>query len=247
MAIIASRAARGSIAGALVFGSVVALAVAAAMPVDTRIDGHPPEFSLNRSPSISFSVPRGVAASKFECSLDGAPFATCASPFSTGELAFGRHVFAVRAIDTGGDRDKTPAVVRWRIVPDVKPPVVAVAGLSADGRITPRGLRNLHGTAIASSGVVSVEIALRVWGIRRQATLDGPTYCLFANLHRGRTVVSPCLEPRYVNANGKRHWRLRVARGVIGRLPPVAYELQVRAINAAGEGVIFRKKIELEG
>lgn len=246
MGLVASRAACALLASVLLFGSGMALAVAATKAADTKIDDQPPEFSVNRSPSISFSVPSGEGASRFECSLDGVPFATCASPFSTTDLALGRHVFAVRAVDSGGHRDRTPAVVRWRIVPDVKPPVVQIAGLAADGRITPRGLRDLHGTAIASSGVASVQIALRVWGIRRQETLDGPTYCLFANLHRGKIVVSPCLTPGYVSANGKRHWRLRVAGGVIGRLPQIAYELQVRAINAAGEGVIFRKKIELE-
>jgi hypothetical protein len=239
------RASRAACWSAALLVSIAAAAVAATT-IDTRIDGRPPEFSVNRSPSISFSA-GGAKPSRFECSLDSGGFTACTSPFATGELALGSHTFTVRAVDGSGRRDRTPAVVRWRIVPDVNPPVVQVAGLAPDGRMTRRALRNLRGTAVASSGVSSVEVALRVWGIRRQESLDGPTYCLFANLHRGKIVVSPCLKPRYVHANGKRHWRLRVARGVIGRLPPVAYELQVRAINAAGEGVIYRKKIELEG
>jgi hypothetical protein len=60
-------------------------------------------------------------------------------------------------------------------------------------------------------------------------------------------AASPCLQPLYVQPNGGQHWRLHVARRVLRKLPHVSYELQVRAINGGGEGVIFRKKLEIVG
>jgi hypothetical protein len=45
----------------------------------------------------------GEAGARFECSLDGAAFAPCLSPFSTAGLPPGRHTLAVRAIDLAGN------------------------------------------------------------------------------------------------------------------------------------------------
>ncbi|HEX6714004.1 MAG TPA: hypothetical protein VF066_11475 [Thermoleophilaceae bacterium] len=222
---------------------LAASAMSAATAPNTSIDGHPPTFSISRSPSLSFSGTQRDA--RFECSLDNGGFASCSSPYQTTDLALGGHVFAVRAIDSAGRADPTPATYRWRIVTDLNPPVIEVPQLPPNGHVRMRLFRNLRGTAKASAGVSTVQVALRVWGIRRQETLLGPTYCLFANLHNGKIVVSPCLQPRYVTPNGKRHWALHVTRKALRRLPPITYELQVRAINAAGEGVIFKKKIEI--
>jgi hypothetical protein len=49
-----------------------------------------------------------------ECSLDGAPFAACASPAATGVLAPGAHSFSVRGTDLAGNRG--PAATRgWSV------------------------------------------------------------------------------------------------------------------------------------
>src|SRR5262249_24398633 len=51
----------------------------------------------------------------FECRVDGAAFAACASPFATAALTEGVHTFDVRAIDAAGNADPTPATFTWTL------------------------------------------------------------------------------------------------------------------------------------
>ena len=53
--------------------------------------------------------------STFQCSLDGSPFADCASPDRLGPLSDGRHTFSVQATDQAGNTDPTPATDAWTI------------------------------------------------------------------------------------------------------------------------------------
>ena len=51
----------------------------------------------------------------FECSLDGASFAACASPQEYVGLGEGAHAFQVRAVDAAGNVDASPASFAWRV------------------------------------------------------------------------------------------------------------------------------------
>jgi hypothetical protein len=51
----------------------------------------------------------------FECSLDGAAYASCTAPLGLAGLADGSHTFAVRATDAAGDVDPTPATRSWTV------------------------------------------------------------------------------------------------------------------------------------
>jgi Ca2+-binding RTX toxin-like protein len=53
--------------------------------------------------------------SRFECKLDAKPYRRCHSPVRA-HLRPGRHLFRVFAIDAAGNRDRTPALVRVRVV-----------------------------------------------------------------------------------------------------------------------------------
>jgi large repetitive protein len=59
--------------------------------------------------SASFAFSPNETGSKFECSLNGAPFAECASPKEyTGLLSAGGHELRVRSIDRAGNIDDSP-------------------------------------------------------------------------------------------------------------------------------------------
>jgi hypothetical protein len=65
----------------------------------------------------------GVGLDHFECSLDGAPFSTCDSPFQSTGLSIGAHTLEVRAKDKVGNQGETPTVFLWTITsPPPSPP-----------------------------------------------------------------------------------------------------------------------------
>ena len=104
-------------------GSPVAHAWSVDAPPDTiitsAVDGRGdaiPNGGTTRSDRITFSFAgsdnAGIAG--FECSLDGAAFAACASPKTYGGIARTTHTFRVQAIDSNGFRDQSPAALTWR-------------------------------------------------------------------------------------------------------------------------------------
>jgi N-acetylglucosamine-6-sulfatase len=90
-------------------------APAAYTPPQTTIDSSPPAETQSRDVSFRFSA--NEPNSRFECSLDGAPFASCASPRDYAGLAIGQHEFRVRATDPEGNTDPTPAHYGWKVLP----------------------------------------------------------------------------------------------------------------------------------
>jgi Ca2+-binding RTX toxin-like protein len=87
---------------------------------DTVISSAPPATTSDRSASIVFSATE--AGSTFQCSLDGAAFAACASPITYSSLAVGAHTFHVKATDAAGNTDASPATASWTITEIVAPP-----------------------------------------------------------------------------------------------------------------------------
>jgi hypothetical protein len=79
---------------------------------DTLIDSHPKTAVKNKRASFHFSSTDPAAA--FECSLDGAAFSACSTPF-TVKVKPGKHVFAVRAVGANALTDQTPALWQWKV------------------------------------------------------------------------------------------------------------------------------------
>jgi CSLREA domain-containing protein len=69
-----------------------------------------------RNRSVRFVFESSQAHSKFLCRLDGRPFDICRSPKRYDGLQTGRHVFWVRAIDSSGRVDLSPAKKKF-VVP----------------------------------------------------------------------------------------------------------------------------------
>jgi hypothetical protein len=84
-------------------------------------DNQSPDTTITRQPKkktekkqAKFEFESSDPGAFFECSLDGAAFMPCASPedFKVGR---GRHNFSIRAEDSAGNVDPTPATRSWKI------------------------------------------------------------------------------------------------------------------------------------
>jgi hypothetical protein len=82
---------------------------------DTGVTGRTKVKSKKKRARVSFTLTSTEAGSTFECSLDGAGFAPCASPFATTAKR-GSHTLTVRAKDASGNLDATPASFTFRVV-----------------------------------------------------------------------------------------------------------------------------------
>ncbi len=127
--------------------------------------GPAPDTTLTSAPSgvvrgatASFTFTSSILASMFECSLDGAPFATCSSPTQYTGLADGPHSFAVRAV-ASGVTDPSPAVASWTV--DATGPTVTLTGPANGSTITNQTkptFSGAAGTGPGDSSTVTVKV-----------------------------------------------------------------------------------------
>jgi len=93
--------------------------------------------TLSTSIQISFT---GKAGSNniagFECRIDSGAFSPCSSPSTLTNLSAGKHTFQVRAVDTLGNRDSTPATFGWTIA-TITPPTKTTITSAVDGNNAP--------------------------------------------------------------------------------------------------------------
>ena len=88
-----------------------------------------PETSITSGPSETSPGTWAVGFSSdaktpvgFQCRVDGAPFAACTSPMQLSGFGPGNHTFEVRAKDTHGNVDPTPATATWTVPATQVPP-----------------------------------------------------------------------------------------------------------------------------
>ena len=97
-------------------------------------DTTPPDTTIQSGPSgtvgdgtAAFTFASSEAGSTFECRLDGpgaatGSFAPCSSPQAYAALADGAYTFAVRAKDTAGNADASPATRAFAVTRPAPPP-----------------------------------------------------------------------------------------------------------------------------
>jgi hypothetical protein len=87
------------------------------------IDLQAPDTTITAGPSgsvtpkaVSFTFAASEAGASLECSLDGSPYAGCSSPKAYPTIARGAHTFRVRATDSRGNVDPTPAERAFSVI-----------------------------------------------------------------------------------------------------------------------------------
>ena len=117
---------------------------------DTAIQAAPPSLAGSRSASFEFTASK--AGTQFQCRLDGGDFSPCTSPQQFGNLPEGTHTFEVRAFDSKGNVDGTPALYTWTIDVTAPAPRIATASGSAPT------VQGSAGTASGDEGTVTVDL-----------------------------------------------------------------------------------------
>ncbi|MDX6635488.1 MAG: hypothetical protein QOF06_1691 [Solirubrobacterales bacterium] len=85
-------------------------------PPATRLRRHPAALLLAAGPRrrVAFGFASSELGSRFRCKLDRQPWRPCRPPRAY-LVRPGRHAFRVFAIDAAGNRDRTPALFRFRV------------------------------------------------------------------------------------------------------------------------------------
>lgn len=97
-------------------------------PVDPAPDTSAPGTKILKRPArairkrqVRFTFRSTETGSTFECSVNRSAFRDCRSPKVLRGLRPGRQVFRVRAVDAAGNRDRTPARYRFRVLKRPRP------------------------------------------------------------------------------------------------------------------------------
>jgi hypothetical protein len=205
-------------------------------PPDTRIASGP--AGATDATTARFLFASDEAAVRFECRLDAGGFVPCSMPADLSGLAPGLHTFFVRAVDSGGNADGTPAAASWTVlappaavtgvgagagagVPATAPPAAAVRRAAAlrlvalaRQRLGRRGRLRVSVTCRATCRAV---IHVRIRGVGRLHVVR--------RIAAGRTVaVVVRLRPG----------QLRAARRLLARGRTLAAIVTVTAIDRAG-------------
>ncbi len=103
----------------------------------------------------------------FECSFDASPFTACTSPMTYTGLDVGSHTVAVRAVDTSGNVDPTPATRTWTVT----------GVFESTGSVVVNGSAKVGQTLTASSTVTTDPVATSTTGqwFRGSSPIDGAT------------------------------------------------------------------------
>ena len=139
---------------------------------DTMITVRPANPSNDATPDFEFASTE--PDSTFECSLDGAAFAACDSPLTYAAVADASHTFEVRATDSLGNTDPTPASRTWtidttgRITPEPSSTTAIGGGGSPEDNGSGVNLGLIAGLSLAALALLALPLLLLAKRRRRQ-------------------------------------------------------------------------------
>ncbi len=136
----------------------------------------------------------------FECSVNGGPWAACASPVTVGPLGDGAHTFAARARDDAGNLDASPAQSSL-VVDTLAPPMPSLTATADTGIPLGAAIGRVFLTATTGGDAVRVVVT------------EGPR-----TVHDGASVTSL---PDVVS-DGVTHGYAAVAIDAAGNVSPTA-------------------------
>jgi hypothetical protein len=226
-----------------------------------QITSHPDSSSTATSASFTFSsIDAGAAPlARFECSVDGAPFATCTSPDGVAGFAVQQHTFAVRAVDSLGNVQSPATTFAWTITTpppgggNTPPP----SGTTTASAGTPAPRTSTRGTALAFTirpalrpkKLVSHNAAALWFALSKQATVTAT----ITGATKGSRVGTHCVAPRKRGRACNRTVRMRPLKGTFRagtgniRIPaavngktllaPGSYKVTLKAIASPTESV----------
>jgi hypothetical protein len=161
--------------------------VQVARPDPPTIVSGPANPTILTSAGFTFTHPSPDVT--FECRLDGAAYEPCTSPEGYGQLAFGAHLFEVRALDAATGSASDPAAYPWTII--APPPLPTVDS----------GPSNPTTSTSATFTFSDSEP-----GVTFDCTLDGspPTACTSPKTYTGVANGAHTFTVKAVNAQGGR-------------------------------------------
>ena len=160
---------------------------------NTTIDSNPTNPSNSADAAFTFSgIDSVLAIGGFQCKLDGGAFAACTSPQNYTGLSQGSHTFEVRAVDTAGNVDPTPATFTWVI--DTLAPNTTITGNPTNPTTDTSATFTFTGTDSLGMGPV----------LTFECKLDGGMFaaCTSPQAYMGLTVGPHTFEVRAKDAAG---------------------------------------------
>jgi hypothetical protein len=202
---------------------------------DTTITAGPAGPTDDATPTFAFTA--SETNSVFECRVDSAPWASCASPWTTAALTDGPHSVSIRATDAAGNTDASPATRSFTVAATAPPPDTTAPDTTITSGPTGTTSDSTPTFAFTSSETNSIfecRMDSASWGEcaspwTTAALTDGPhSVSIRATDSAGNTDASPAT----------RTWTIQTAPAGEDHEPVAAYTYTPTA-PAAGQSVSF--------
>ena len=133
-----------------------------AIAPDTQILSTPTDPSNSANATFTFSGTDSAIATvaSFECQIDGGGYSACTSPKNYTGLTDASHTFQVRAKDTAGNVDPSPASYTWTISTGPAGPVVVTATAGTPGPTSYATVKDAFDAINAGTHQGSITIAI---------------------------------------------------------------------------------------